>query len=225
MWCFAPTGPRVVLTHTPPFVMASNVHDPGATTTVLCVYVYVLWCMSVSLMPLPGLSVCMCIFLPLTLLPRLSVCMCICLPLMPLPGLSVCMCICLPLMPHPGMCCDVMPLTPIPWLTNVHNPDATSRVVCVYVCVLCVCAPDATSRALFGCSRLGPRPGLNVCLLMGEWPMRYFQPPPSSSVGFWRSRHINMYIRSTCSYRYRRSTMNLTYLLQCALSYSTWNKL
>ena len=29
------------------------------------------------------------------------------------------------------MCCDVIPLTLIPGLTNIHNPDATSRVLCV----------------------------------------------------------------------------------------------
>ena len=52
--------------------MASNAHDPGATSRVLCVYVYALWCMSVKLTLLPGFSVCMCICLPLTPIPGLS---------------------------------------------------------------------------------------------------------------------------------------------------------
>ena len=38
-------------------------------------------------------------------------------------------------------CCDVMPLTPIPGLSNLHNPDASSRVLCVYVHVFCVSVP------------------------------------------------------------------------------------
>ena len=100
------------------------------------------------------------------------------LTLTPLPGLRMYMCICLSLMPIPG-------------LSNVHNPDATSRVLCVYVYVLCVSVFLTPLPWLcFNVHTLGAWSGLNVCLHMWEWPMPYFQSPPSSSEGFWRRGHI-----------------------------------
>ena len=130
-----------------------------------------------------------------------------------------------------------MPLTLLPGLFKVNDPDAIFRDLCVYVC-----APDTTSiaqcvRVFFHCHRfkdyprfttltllpgfcvcvylcvacvctvyvpltslpglcvamfmsLRPQPWLNVCFTQGDWPIQYFQPPPSSDVEFRRSRHI-----------------------------------
>ena len=97
-------------------------------------------------------------------------------------------------------CCDVMPLMPIPGLTNVHNPDATSNVLCVYVYVLCVCAPDATSRAMFRCSHPWSMARTECINSWGEWPIRYFPQPPSSRVGFRRSRHIKGSLNDSLKY-------------------------
>ena len=122
-----------------PFIMATNVHDPGATSRVLCVYVYALWCMSLPLTPLPGLSMCMCIYLPLTPLAGFSVCMCTCLPLAPLPGIFVA-----------AMSC--------PWCRFQGYPVITTLTllpgicVCMFMC-LCVCAPEGVSRTMYKRSR------------------------------------------------------------------------
>ena len=94
--------------------------------------------------------------------------------------------VCLSLTPLPGVCCSIIPLTLLPGLSNIHDPVATIRDLCVYVYALYVyaCARDPTS-GLSVCVCLAPMllPGirgamftllwskLNVCFYsMGEWP-------------------------------------------------------
>ena len=148
MWCFTPIGLGVIPTHAPPFIMASNVQDHGATFSVLCVWVSMhcvymfvpknhfqgsVAAMSHSWYQFQGYSK----FTTLTLLLGFCVCICPC---------WVCLC--------PWHCFQGY----VSMFTYLSHGQS---LMYIYV------------------------------YLWGESPMRYFQSPPSSSMGFWRNGHID----------------------------------
>ena len=62
----------------------------------------------------------------------------------------------------PDGCCDVMLLTPIPGLSNVHNPEVTAGF-CVCMSMFCVSMPLTPLPGLyFNIHALRPQQGLNV---------------------------------------------------------------
>ena len=132
MWCFAPIEVGVVPTHTPSFIVASNVSDLGTTSRVLCACL----CIVVYVWAPDAASLAEYVYnFAADAVPGLSVCMCICLLLTPLPGLGFASMSC------PGHRFHCYPL----FTTLMLLP----RVFCVYVCVVCVYVPDTASRTMF----------------------------------------------------------------------------